>query len=141
MKKTILVVAAVAGLSVLAVGQSDKKQADPKPADQVTAPREASSGMATGKKGNYDLKEGKGAVQEESQSTTAREASTGKATGKMQNVSADASTQTATQPAVQHEVKSPRDAASGLATGKRQHAPVTTTTTTDDTKNNAQPKK
>src|SRR3954471_19167383 len=117
MKKTILVVA-VAGLSVLAVAQSDKKK-EVKQAEPVVSPRDSSTGMATGKKSGYDVKEAKGAVQEESQVSTSREASTGKATGKMQTVSTDGS-----QPAEQHEVKSPRDAATGQASGKRQHQPV-----------------
>ena len=136
MKKMILVVA-VAGLSVLAVAQTDKKK-EVKQSDPVVSPKDSSTGMASGKKAGYDLKEAKGAVTEESQ--TSREASTGKATGKMENVSADATTQTATQQAEQHEVKAPRDVATGQASGKRQHQPVTMTTTTDE-KKPEQPKK
>jgi hypothetical protein len=138
MKKMILVVA-VAGLSVLAVAQADKKK-DLKQSEPVASPRDLSTGMASGRKGNYDLKEAKGAITEESQASTAREASTGKATGKMQNVSTDATTQTGTQQAEQHEVKAPRDVATGQASGKRQHQPVTMTTATDE-KKPEQPKK
>lgn len=138
MKKMILVVAA-AGLSVLAVAQSDKKK-DVKQSEPVASPRDSSTGMASGKKAGYDLKEAKGAIAEESQAAAAREASTGKATGKMQAVSADANTQTATPQAEQHEVKAPRDVATGQASGKRQHQPVTMTTATDE-KKPEQPKK
>jgi hypothetical protein len=133
MKKMILVVAA-AGLSVLAVAQSDKKK-DVKQAEPVVSPREASSGMATGKKAGYDLKEMKGAVQEESQVTTARDAQTGKATGKMENVSADANAQTA-----DHTVTAPKDAATGMASGKRQHQPISMNKVEDE-KKPEQPKK
>jgi len=66
MKKTILVVAAVAGLALTAVGQSEKKQ-DPKKSDTVTSPRDAASGQASGKKGNWDIKKQEGAVQDEQQ--------------------------------------------------------------------------
>jgi hypothetical protein len=132
-KKMILVVAAAAGLSVLAVAQSDKKPADPKKSEQVVTSREAGSGMATGKRTqSADQNNGQPA---------AREAMSGMATGKVEKVASDSSSQPTVQPADQHEVKSPRDAASGLATGKRQHKPMTMTTTTDDAKSSAQPKK
>ncbi|HSS99625.1 MAG TPA: hypothetical protein VLK33_21465 [Terriglobales bacterium] len=135
MKKTILVVA-VAGLSVLAVAQSEKKKEEAKPATSVVAPRDSSTGMASGKKGNWDIKEAKGGIQDDSQSSNAREAQSGMATGKVQNVSTDAA-QTA-----DHTVKSPRDAASGQASGKRQHQPVTmTTSATEETNKPAEPKK
>jgi hypothetical protein len=91
--------------------------------------------MATGKKTGYDVKEAKGAVQDDSQSSNAREAQTGQASGKVQNVSADAATMTA-----DHSVSAPRDAATGQASGKRQHEPVKMTTTEDANKP-AQPKK
>ena len=133
MKKMILAVA-VAGLSVLAVGQSEKKK-EVKQSEPVVSPREASTGMATGKKTGYDVKEAKGAVQDENQASNVRDAQTGKASGKVENVSADATTQTA-----DHSVSAPRDAATGQASGKRQHKPVTMTTTEDANKT-AQPKK
>lgn len=133
MKKTILV-AAVAGLSVLAVAQADKKK-DVKQSDTVVSPRDSSTGMASGKKTGYDLKEAKGGITEESQASNAREASTGKASGKMENVSAD----TNAQSAAQHEVKSPRDVATGQASGKRQHQPVTMNAATEEKK--PEPKK
>ena len=126
MKKTILVVAAATGMSLLAVAQSDKKPADNnKQSHEVTSPRDAASGQASGKKGSYDVKKMEGAIQDSSNSNNAREVSTGKATGKMQNVSADESSQAVSsssndQKATEHSVKSPRDAASGLATGKRR---------------------
>lgn len=135
MKKTILTVVAVAGFSLLAMGQSsmsqtEKKKPEPKPTHEVTSPRDASSGQATGRKGNYDVKKMEGAVQENTEATQARDAQTGKASGKLQNVSSDATTQAAPTPAsepkpAEHTVKSPRDASSGMATGKRQHKPVT----------------
>jgi hypothetical protein len=133
MKKMIFAVA-VAGLSVLAVAQSDKKKEDVKTSTPVVSPRDSSTGMASGKKGNWDLKEGKGAIQDDSQSSNAREAQSGMATGKVQNVSTDASAQ-------QNTVKAPRDAATGQASGKRQHQPVTMTTTTEDANKLAEPKK
>jgi hypothetical protein len=133
MKKMILAVT-VAGLSVLAVAQSEKKK-EVKPSDPVVSPRDSATGMATGKKTGYDVKEAKGAVQDDSQSSNAREAQTGQASGKVQNVSADAATKTA-----DHSVTAPRDAATGQASGKRQHEPVKLTTTEDANKP-AQPKK
>ena len=134
MKKTILAVA-VAGLSVLAVAQSEKKKEEVKPSNAAVSPRDSSTGMASGKKGNWDLKEGKGALQDDSQSSNAREAQSGMATGKVQNVSTDATSQSA-----DHTVKAPRDIATGQASGKRQHQPVTMTTTEDANKT-ADPKK
>jgi len=133
MKKMILAIA-VTGLSVLAVAQSEKKK-EVKQSDAVVSPRDSSTGMATGKKGNWDIKEAKGAVQDDSQSSNAREAQTGQASGKMQNVSADATAQTA-----DHVVSAPRDAATGQASGKRQHEPVKVTKSEDANKP-AEPKK
>jgi hypothetical protein len=142
MKKMILAVTAVAGLSLMAMGQAEKKQADPKKSHEVTSPRDAASGQSSGKRNGYDVKKMEGAIQDDSQTETAREASTGKATGKMQNVSADASAQVSTggnQPkAEEHTVKSPRDSATGLASGKRQHAPAAPTS---DEPKKEQPKK
>jgi len=57
----------------------------------------------------------------------------------MENVSADATTQAGSQ-AEQHEVKAPRDVATGQASGKRQHQPVTMTTATDEKKPEQQKK-
>ena len=118
------------------MAQTDKKK-EVKQSEPVVSPRDSSTGMASGKKSGYDVKEAKGAVTEESQ--TSREASTGKATGKMENVSADATTQAGSQ-AEQHEVKAPRDVATGQASGKRQHQPVTMTTATDEKKPEQQKK-
>ena len=134
MKKMVLAVA-VAGLSVLAVAQSEKEKKEVKPSAPVVTPRDSSTGMASGKKGNWDLKEGKGAVQDDSQSSNAREAQTGMASGKVQKVSN-------TTPTADHSVTAPRDAATGQASGKRQHQPVTmTTATTEDANKQAEPKK
>ncbi len=125
MKKTILAVAAVAGLALTAVGQSEKKQ-EPKKQEAVTSPRDAASGQASGRKGNWDIKEAKGAVTDESQASgnkakpaaaddwqtqSARETGSGMATGKMQNTSQ-------TQPPSSNTA---RETGSGMATGKRQH--------------------
>jgi hypothetical protein len=134
MKKAILAVA-VAGLSVLAVAQSEKEKKEVKPSTPVVTPRDSSTGMASGKQANWDIKKAEGSVQDDSNASNAREVQTGMASGKVQKVSADAATQTA-----DHSVSAPRDAATGQASGKRQHSPVTMTTTEEANKP-AEPKK
>ncbi len=66
MKKTIMVMAAVAGMALTAVGQSENKQ-EPKKSDGVTSPRDVASGQASGRKGNWDIKKQEGGVQDEAQ--------------------------------------------------------------------------
>jgi hypothetical protein len=71
--KTKILVLGFACLSLVAVAQSDKKQAPDSKSHEVQSPRDAASGQATGKSMNSQAKP---AV------ATAREASTGMATGK-----------------------------------------------------------
>jgi len=134
MKKMVLAVA-VAGLSVLAVAQSENKK-EVKPSTTVVSPRDSSTGMASGKQANWDIKKSEGSVQDDNQSSNAREAQTGMASGKVEKVSST------TTSSADHTVKAPRDAATGMASGKRQHQPVTmTTATSEDANKAAQPKK
>jgi len=151
MKKTILVVAAVAGLALTEVGQWEKKQ-EPKKANEVTSPRDAASGQASGRKGNWNIKELKGAAQDDSQQASQKKGNydvkkmegaatdDSQASGNKAKPSAadDWQAQTArdaqsgkatgkmenvSAPA-DNSVKSPRDASTGMATGKRQHPAV-----------------
>lgn len=66
---------------------------------KVTAPRDAASGLATGKRSN----------------TSTNSPTEGKVSLNFQKIE------------FEYTVKSPRDAASGQATGKRQHKPITIT--------------
>jgi len=152
MKKTIFTVVAVAGLSLFAMGQSDKKQAETKQKDAVTSPRDAASGQASGKKSGYDVKKQEGSIQEAPEASekknvvhrdvAARDAQSGQASGKLKTVSTDSSTPTSVKPATgqaatDHTVVAPRDSSTGMASGKRQQAP-----SSDGKKNDSdQPKK
>ena len=152
MNKTILVVAAVAGLALTAVGQSEKKQAEPKKSSEVTSPRDAASGQASGRKGNWDVKEMKGAATDDSQQASQKKGNydvkkmEGAATEEQQasgnkakptaaddwqaQTARDAQSGKATgkmenvSTPADNTVKSPRDASTGMATGKRQHPAV-----------------
>jgi hypothetical protein len=159
MKKMILAVT-VAGLSVLAVAQSDKKK-EVKQSDPVVSPRDSSTGMASGKRNGYDVKEAKGAVTEENAASgkvtpekveagsdtlrTASEVSSGKATGKAKTTAQDDWKQQRVAAGDVNgdgkaEVAAPRDAASGQASGKRQHQPMLVNKGEDE-KKPEQPKK
>ena len=139
MKKPILVVA-VAGLSVLAVAQADKKT-DAKQSDSTVSAREASSGMATGKTATYDVKKAEGAKQAAPQSSgkvTPDKMEAGSESLKKVDVSSTKPTNKSAQDDWQAkqaatgnangdgktQVSAPRDAATGMASGKRQHQPL-----------------
>ena len=146
MKSKILVVG-FALASVLAVAQSSNGQADPakKSSSDVKQPVDVNTGRV------------KAAMQKteapaDASKTTAREASTGMATGKVQRVktgdvngdgkadvaagsnSNSQSTPSNATPAntTSSDVKSPRDLATGQASGKRQYNPVTIRKVVDD---------
>jgi hypothetical protein len=149
MKSKILVVG-FALASVFAVAQSNNSQADPakKSSSDVKQPVDVNTGRV------------KTAMQKaeapaDASKATAREASTGMATGKVQRVAtadvngdgkADVapgsnpnsqstpSNATATPAnATSSDVKSPRDLATGQASGKRQYQPVIIRKAVDDT--------
>lgn len=151
MTNKILVVG-FACLSLAAVAQSNgDKQAAPSPAPAATAsPRDSASGQATGKRMHKPIT----VYKEVGVDETAREASTGKATGKTSahddwqtssakstsqgrvaagDVNGDGKADAAAAPksgqnaAASSDVKSPRDSASGQASGKRTHAPAAST--------------
>jgi TRAP-type uncharacterized transport system substrate-binding protein len=135
MIKNKMLVVGLACVSAVAVAQQSQQKPAAKPqAQQVHTARETGSGMATGRRMNQKAAEG---ISENSQ-VQAREASTGKATGRVatgdvngdgaaEHNSAHASqvVEVSGKDASQHTVKSPRDAASGLASGKRMHKPMT----------------
>jgi len=145
MSNKILMVGALACLSAVAIAQSDQSKQQPPAKEQAEAPRDAASGQASGKRMHKPI-----TVTAE----VGREASTGKASGK--TASDDWQTQSAktSQPKITEnkgrvaagdvngdgkadvaapttgtssDVKSPRDLATGQASGKRQHEPVTIT--------------
>jgi len=134
-----LLVMGFACLSVIAVAQSNENKQQPPAQTEATAPRDAASGQATGKRMHKPVTV--------TTDDTAREASTGKATGKTM-ASDDWQTPAAksSQPGVKNvsttdgkpngtastttsnsDVKSPRDMSTGQASGKRQHPPAATT--------------
>ncbi|MBS1852669.1 MAG: hypothetical protein JST79_17325 [Acidobacteria bacterium] len=137
MIKNKMLVVGLACVSAVAVAQQSQQKPAAKPqAQQVHTARETGSGMATGRRTNQKA--------EENASTNsqiqAREVGTGKATGRVATGDVDGdgadsrNSAHATEvvevsakdkAASNHTVKSPRDAASGLATGKRMHKPMT----------------
>ncbi len=136
MNKKILV-AVFASLSVVAVAQSqstEKKEA-PKAAE-VKSPRDAATGQASGRR-----MEGQTATSTDSSvkgGTDVNADRTASKTGynvKSQNsarvAAGDVNGDGAANAATGSDVKSPRDAASGMPTGKRQHQPIRITKESD----------
>ena len=133
MKNKILVVG-FALASVFAVAQSSNSQADPakKSSSDVKQPVDVNTGRvkATMQKAEASADASK---------TAPREPSSGMATGKTQRVAtgdvngdgkadvapASSPNSQSTPSASQSDVKSPRDVATGQASGKRQYQPVT----------------
>jgi len=132
MNKKMLVLA-FAGLSMLAVAQSQSTETKDTPkASEVKSPRDLATGQASGKR----------AASAKSEPVTDADAD-GKAAGTKTgynvknatkarvaagDVNGDGSNATA---GAQTDLKSPRDHASGMPTGKRQHEPVNATTESD----------
>jgi Type VI secretion system effector, Hcp len=136
-----ILVLGFACLSLVAVGQSNEKQKAAASAP-VKAPRDAASGQASGKAAS----EQKGVVHRD---LAARDAQTGKATGKTTaqddwhqqrvaigdvngdgkaDVTANGSAHASGNAVINtshSNIKSPRDIATGQASGKRQHQPIT----------------
>jgi len=134
MKSKILVVG-FALASIFAVAQSSNSQPDPvkKSSSDAKQPVDVNTGRV------------KAAMQKaeastDASKTTPREASSGMATGKTQRVAtgdgngdgkadvapaSNSNSQGTPSNATQSDVKSPRDVATGQASGKRQHQPVT----------------
>ncbi|MBZ5682589.1 MAG: hypothetical protein LAO24_21055 [Acidobacteriia bacterium] len=162
MTSKILIVG-FACLSAVALAQSDgsqQKTASPSQAPsakEVTSPRDAASGQASGKRMHKPLP----VTQEDA---TAREASTGKATGRTAAVgkpalarvaagdvngdgkadvaaknSGHASEQMTSASSTNSDVRSPRDVATGQASGKRTQPPASKEP--EAKKDEAQPKK
>jgi len=132
MTNRILIVG-LACLSAVAVAQSDgsqQKTASPSQ-HEVTSPRDAATGQASGKRMHKP-------VTVTTDDATAREVSTVKATGKAAEPAKPAVVRVAAgdvngdgkADVVSHEVKSPRDLATGQASGK-QAAPSTGTVKQD----------
>jgi len=143
MSNKILLVGALACLSAVAVAQSDQSKEKAPAQEQAAAPRDAASGQASGKRMHKPI-----TVTTE----LGREASTGKASGKMASddwqtpaaktsqpkitenktrvaagdVNGDGKADVAApkNPGTSSDVKSPRDLASGQASGKRQQEPA-----------------
>lgn len=105
------------------------------PASAEKAPRDAASGQATGKRQHQPACVD-GETCDASEVNTAREAGSGMATGKRAAAAQDHNSSRSNKSAsvsdgadadndgMSEGVKSPRDAASGLATGKRAHKPM-----------------
>lgn len=137
MKSKILIVG-LACLSLVAVAQEQSS------AREAKAPRDAATGQASGRRTNQK------AGETANDDAASREASTGKATGRQgvpvsagdvdgdgkADVAASENSSAAAKPAsgaktIPVSIKTPRDSATGQATGKRQHSPVTVTKQSD----------
>ncbi len=125
MKKTLLVVAAVAGLALTAVGQSEKKP-EPKKPNSVTSPRDAASGQASGRKGNWDIKKQEGAVQDNSQANGRKgNWDIKEAKGAVTEESQASGNKAKPAAADDWQTQSARETGSGMATGKMQNTSQT----------------
>lgn len=125
MKKTILAVAAVAGLALTAVGQSEKKQ-DPKKSNTVTSPRDAASGQASGRKGNWDIKKQEGGVQDDAQANGRKgNWDIKELKGAVADESQASGNKAKPTAADDWHTQSARETGSGMATGKMQNTSQT----------------
>lgn len=125
----------------VASGQASGKQAS---THEVKSPRDAATGQASGRRTNQK------AGETANDGAASREASTGKATGRQgvrvsvgdvdgdgkADVAATENSSDATKPdsgakTIPVSIKTPRDSATGQATGKRQHSPMTVTKQSD----------
>jgi hypothetical protein len=152
MSNKILMVGALACLSAVAVAQADQSKEKAPVQQQVTAPRDAQSGQASGKRmhkpvtvtaevGAQDAAAskptGKSAVDD--WQTPAAKTSQPKITENNKSrvaagdVNGDGKADVAA-PSTSSDVKSPRDVATGQSTGKRQHEPVITPAKATDAK-------
>lgn len=161
MKNKILV-AALACLSVAAVAQQSASEQKPSPkTSTAAAPRDAATGKATGKTmAHDDWHASQGTMVRESPSksslgvrespskasTMVRESPTKHSAGisagdvngdgmadKIASGHSNGSGQNAAINNSHSNIKSPRDSASGQASGKRQHQPVSVTKVSEDT--------
>jgi len=130
MKNRVLVVG-FACLSALAVAQSDgseQKKASPDPSShQVTSPRDAATGQASGKRMHKPITVTAGADDSAVRESPSK-ASLGKTSVRVAagDVNGDGKADVAPK-AGQSDVKSPRDLATGQASGKQAAAPATGT--------------
>jgi hypothetical protein len=131
MSNKILMVGALACLSAVAVAQADQSKDKAPTQDQVTAPRDAQSGQASGKRMHKPM-----TVTAE---VGAQAAETSKPTGKSAMDDWQAPAAKTSQPKITENnksavatgdasggIQSPRDLATGQSSGKRQHEPVVT---------------
>lgn len=143
MSNKILMVGALACLSAVAVAQADQSKEKAPTQEQVTAPRDAQSGQASGKRMHKPMTvtaEVGAQAAEPSKPTTksamddwqapAAKTSQPKITENNKAVAAgdvngDGKADVAA-PSSSSDVKSPRDMATGQSSGKRQHEPVVT---------------
>jgi len=153
MNKKILI-SVLAGMSVVAIAQSDNAKQKPASSTPVAAPRDSASGMATGKRQYAPVVIRK--ISDDSV-TAPRDAQSGQASGKIAamkptsaqpaitdnkkttspkgqdgsgqtriaagDLNGDGKADATTQPGV----TSPKDSSTGMATGKRQHQPISVT--------------
>jgi FG-GAP repeat len=143
MSNKILMVGALACLSAVAVAQADQTKEKAPAQEQVTAPRDAQSGQASGKRmhkpvtmtaevGAQDATNkpsGKSAM-DDWQAPTAKTSQpkiteNNKSQVAAGDVNGDGKADVAA-PGSSSDVKSPRDMATGQTSGKRQHEPVVT---------------
>ena len=149
-----ILISTLACMSVVAIAQSDKAKQKPTSSSPVAAPRDSASGLATGKR-QYapvvirKVSDDNAAAQPDAQSgqasgkvaarklTSAQPAITdnkktpsprGQGGGRQTRVAVgDVNGDGKADAATQSGVTSPRDSSTGMATGKRQHQPITMT--------------
>jgi hypothetical protein len=142
MSNKILMVGALACLSAVAVAQSDKSKEKAPSQEQATAPRDAASGQASGKRMHKPItvtaevgKEastGSGKSANDDWQAPAAKSSQPKPAENQPRVAAgdvngDGKADAPKNPGTSSDVKSPRDMATGQASGKRQQEPATAT--------------
>ena len=157
MSNKILMVGALACLSAVSMAQSDQSKEKTQPQEQATAPRDAQSGQASGKRMHKPMtvtaevgaqaaepnKPTNKSAMDDWQTPAAKtsqpkitENNKAVATGDVNGDGKAAAKATVQNTAASSssEVKSPRDLASGQASGKRQHEPVVTPAKESDAK-------
>ena len=153
MNNKILIVGALACLSAVAAAQSDQSKEKAQTQEQVTAPRDAQSGQASGKRmhkpitvtaevGAQAAEPNKPTTKSAMDDWQAPAAKTSQQPKIVENnksavaagdVNGDGKAAVAA-PASNSAVKGPRDMATGQSSGKRQHEPVVTPVKESDAK-------
>jgi hypothetical protein len=143
---TKILIAALAGLSVVAAAQSQSDKQKEQASGHLEqknvvhrdlAAREAASGHATGKKTAQDDWQQTGAKPASSSDTKPSHVATGDVNGDgrpdvaVSNKNSAHATEAAASASSSSNVQAPRDVATGQASGKRQHQPLTITKSVD----------